>query len=127
MSRAGGHWQERRRAERRGRLAELAAAWFLRAKGYRILETRWRCRVGEIDLIALRGNVLVFIEVKLRPDHDAGVIAVTPRNRRRIEAAADQYLRFRKLSPPPPCRYDLVTVSGWSLRHHKNAWRSGDN
>lgn len=116
----------RKAAERRGRAAELLVRWFLRLKGYRILAKRWRCKAGEIDLVAKRGPVLVFVEVKARPSEAAGMVAVPPHARRRIEAAAAQFLRARRLHPPPTCRFDLVVVTGRSLHHHKNAWRGGD-
>ena len=55
-----------------GALGERLAAKHLEGKGYRILERNFRCRMGEIDLIALRGSDLVFTEVKLRKDTTHG-------------------------------------------------------
>ena len=63
-----------------GALGERLAAKYLEGKGYRILERNFRCRMGEIDLIALRGNDLVFTEVKLRKDashaYDGGILSL---------------------------------------------------
>ena len=63
----------RQRAERRGRTGETVAAFWLRLKGYRILATRLRTPVGEIDLIASQGRITAFVEVKAR----AALSAVT--------------------------------------------------
>ena len=116
----------RQKAERRGRLAESIAAILLRLKGYRILAMRWKARGGEVDIIASKQGILVFVEVKARVSHAAGIAAVTPAARKRIAAAAEQFIRHRRLSPVPACRYDLVTVRNLTPRHHKNAWRAGD-
>jgi len=58
--------RDRRRAERAGRVGETAAAWWLRLKGWRILARRVRTPAGEVDLIARRGNLIAFVEVKRR-------------------------------------------------------------
>jgi putative endonuclease len=113
----------RQRAEARGRLAELAAAWLLRLKGYRILAERFRARGGEIDIVARRGGVLVFAEVKLRGDLEAARLAVTDGNQRRIRAAADAWLARHERRADVPLRYDIVAVSPRGLRHIKDAFR----
>ena len=107
----------RRRNEARGRNAETIAAWFLRAKGYRILGRRVRVHVGEIDLVARRGDTLVFVEVKARRALDSAVIALHPAALRRIEAAA------RVLTPHygrgcTTTRIDAVLVQPWRLPVH---------
>lgn len=68
------------------------AAWYLRAKGYRILASRYKTPVGEIDLIAKRGKTLAFCEVKYRANERAAREAITAHQRRRIERAATAYL-----------------------------------
>jgi putative endonuclease len=73
---------ERRRAFRRGHLAETAAAWLLRCKGYRIVARRVRTPLGEIDLIARRGGTTAFVEVKERPSADVALEAEHARSRR---------------------------------------------
>ena len=117
---------KRRAAERRGRRAEFLAAWVLRLKGYHILAHRWRSRAGEIDLIARKGRLLVFVEVKARHSHRAALDAVSWTSRRRIERAADDYVRQARVKPLPSFRFDIVTVSGFKWVHRRDAWRSGE-
>jgi putative endonuclease len=115
---------ERRQAFRRGHLAEGAAAWLLRCKGYRIVGRRVRTPMGEIDLIARRGRTVAFIEVKARPTRDVALEAVSPRQARRMVGAARWWL---SLQPPPATaadwRFDIVVVSPYLLpRHLPNAF-----
>lgn len=79
-----------------GSAAERTAADFLRQRGYHILERNFRCRGGEIDLIALDGGTLVFIEVKARRTLARGtpIEAVTPLKQARVCRAAQSYLLF---------------------------------
>ena len=69
--------ERRRRAERQGLWAERLAEILLRLKGYRILDRRYRTKVGEIDLIARRGKRLAFVEVKRRKSQDEALDAIT--------------------------------------------------
>jgi putative endonuclease len=82
----------RRRREKRGRLAELIAAAYLFAKGYRILARRHKTPFGEIDLIAVRGRRLAFVEVKQRASMDAAEAAVTDGQARRVALAAERWV-----------------------------------
>nr|WP_194420156.1 YraN family protein [Aquisalinus flavus] len=116
----------RQQAERRGRLAESIAALLLRLKGYRILAMRYKARGGEVDIVASRAGILVFVEVKARASHEAGITAVTAQARQRIAVAAERFISHKRLHPVPACRYDLITVRHLTPRHHKNAWRAGD-
>ena len=118
--------ERRRRAERDGRRAERLASLFLMAKGFAILDRRYRTPAGEIDLIARRGNLLVFAEVKARASEDAGVEAVTAPARRRIEKAAGLFLSRNGRLAACMMRYDILTVSGWRVRHRQDAWREGE-
>lgn len=108
----------------RGMIAEIYAILYLTLKGYSILEWRYKTPVGEIDIIAKRGAVLVFVEVKLRADVDSGMVAITPRMQQRISRAAGYFMashsRFSALSQ----RFDAVAVSGFRVRHLDNAWVS---
>ena len=115
---------DRRRAERRGRLAEWRAALALQVKGYRILGRRIRTPVGEIDLIARRGPTIAFIEVKARRDAVSAMEAVTAASRVRIQNAADYWMARRPDLHELGWRYDIVTVSPqqWPL-HIRDAWR----
>jgi len=83
---------KRQAAEKRGRKGERLAALFLQAKGYRILDRRARKPVGEVDLIAKRGGVIAFVEVKHRTNLDLAAGSVTPGSWQRIARAADYRL-----------------------------------
>src|SRR5262245_55959447 len=69
---------QRQQREKRGRDAEAAAALWLRLKGYRILDSRVKTPKGEIDLIASKGKMLIFVEVKAREEQGKALDAVTP-------------------------------------------------
>src|SRR6478736_561614 len=83
---------ERQRAWRRGRKAESLALLALRLVGYRILARDHRTALGEIDIIARRGTILAFVEVKARADVTAAAESLLARQRRRIARAAAGYL-----------------------------------
>src|SRR6185503_19668122 len=92
MPAAGARASRRRAAYLRGHAGERLAALRLMLAGYRILARRYRTKLGEIDLIARRGNVVAFIEVKRRAELVTGLEAVTPQARARIRRAAELYL-----------------------------------
>src|SRR5258707_83691 len=102
---------ERRAAFRLGLTAEMKAAALLLAKGYRIVARRWRSPVGEIDLVARRGRVLVFVEVKARGQFDDAAESVTPRQRRRIVAGANAWLARHQRDATRDIRFDVVLVA----------------
>jgi putative endonuclease len=113
----------RRKRERWGRHAETIAAWFLRAKGYKILARRVRTRAGEIDLVARQGDTLIFVEVKARATLDSGLFALHPSARQRIEAAS-RVLAPRYARGCTTTRIDAVLVRPWALPVHMIAvWR----
>jgi putative endonuclease len=93
-----------------GARAEALAAVFLAERGLAIVERNFRCRRGEIDLIARDGDTLVFVEVRLRTRRDFGGAAasITAAKRARIAAAALFYLG--RLARTPPCRFDAVLL-----------------
>ena len=95
-----------------GQTAESRAAAFLQARGLKLLARNWRCRFGEIDLVMQDGAALVFVEVRLRSRSDFGGAAasVTPGKQKKLLAAARQYLAALKTLPP--CRFDVVALSG---------------
>jgi len=98
--------------------------WFLRLRGYRVLARRFRVPVGEIDIVARRGSVVAFVEVKARPSADAALESLTPRQRRRIARAALAFLQARPGLEMLVLRFDLVLVTPWRLpRHLEDAWR----
>lgn len=102
---------------RRGNRGEDAVASALERRGYGVLERQYRCRWGEIDLVARSPEgVLCFVEVKARTDAAFAQAreAVTPAKRRRLRAAAECYLAERGLDCP--CRFDVAEVyayHGW--------------
>ena len=94
----------------RGAAAEALAANFLAARGLTILRRNYRCRGGEIDLIAQDGTTLVFVEVRLRRNRDFGTAgeSITAAKRRRLRFAALHYLA--RLGREPSCRFDAVLL-----------------
>lgn len=90
---------------------EAVARRFLEGLGFRIVEENFACALGEIDLIAQEGDVLVFVEVKTRRSARFGgpAEAVHRRKQRQIVRVAEAYLRERRLRVP--CRVDVVAVS----------------
>ena len=100
----------RRKAQRRGHMGETLAAWALRFKGFRIVARRYKCKAGEIDLIARRGDLVAIVEVKARAGLGDAMDAVTPTAQRRIAAAADHWLARQRDHGRLSLRFDLVAV-----------------
>lgn len=103
---------------------EAAAAAYLEKAGYRILERNFRCRSGEIDLIARHKGYLVFIEVKYRRDSRAGhpEESVDRRKQERIIGAARFYLCRHGYKTDTACRFDVVSVEGDTVRIIEDAF-----
>jgi putative endonuclease len=115
----------RQRRERSGRQAETAAGLWLQLKGYRIRERRVRTPLGEIDLVASKGKILVFVEVKSRQTFEAALEAVTPETQRRIEQAARLWVGRRHTMQDWLWRFDIVLLAPGRLpRHMPDAWRA---
>lgn len=113
------------RAFRLGLSAESRAALFLIAKAYRILARRWKTPFGEIDIVARRRGVLVFVEVKARERIDDAVEAVTERNKRRIVSAAELW-RARHPDHANGEILDVIVVTpGKMPRHIVDAFDTG--
>ena len=108
---------KRRRAERGGRRAERLAAWWLRLHGWRILATRARTAVGEIDLVARRGRVLIFVEVKSRASREQADWALDDYRLRRVTRAAEALLP-RYMRPGDVRRIDAMLIVPWRLPRH---------
>ncbi len=116
---------KRQAAEKRGRKAEAKAELMLKLKGYRILARRFKSPVGEIDLIASKGSLFVFIEVKARKTFDEAFESITQKQKSRIEAAANHWLQ-QQSSQEFACRFDVIAVAPGKLPSHmKDAWRPG--
>lgn len=98
-----------------GLFAEWRARWILRIHGFRILQSRYitgrNTGRAEIDIIARRGNLMIFVEVKCRPDIASAWGAITPHQIQRLRAAAYGYMarsRFRG-----DARFDVIIIAGW--------------
>jgi putative endonuclease len=119
---------EKRAAEQRGRRAVFICALYLLTTGWRILERRFKSQrgtgAGEVDIIAKRGNVLAFIEVKARADETSARESVTPMQQARITRAAEAFLQRRPYLSECEIRFDLMTVGAslWPKRI-ADAWR----
>ena len=105
-------------AFRTGISAEARAAAWLMAKGYRILAKRFRTPHGEIDLVARRRNLIVFVEVKARPSLDDAAYAVTARQQARIIAAAQGWLMAHPEHADFDMRFDAVLIAPRCLPRH---------
>lgn len=114
--------RDRRAAEASGRRGERAAGWWLRLKGWRILERRVRTPVGEVDLVVRRGNLIAFVEVKTRATGAELDFAIDERRLARVAAAAE-YLMPRFAGPGDDIRIDVVLIAPRTApRHIENAW-----
>lgn len=106
----------------RGLWAETAAVCFLRLKNYRILERRSRTPLGEVDIIAQRGDTLVLVEVKYRQNMQSALECITPKQRDRLLRAANYVAPRYK---PVTIRWDVIAFAPWSWpRHIVNAWEA---
>lgn len=114
---------ERLRAEAFGQRGEALAAWYLRLKLYRILARRVKTPVGEIDLVARRAGVTVFVEVKARKNNESEADALGAVDRRRIVRAAMSYLARHPRLNDTPMRFDVIFLApGRWPRHLSNAF-----
>ena len=101
-------------------------AWRLRLSGHAVLAERFRCREGEIDIVAKRGRTLRFIEVKQRQKAEQAVEPVTARSEARILRASEVWMARhpRIMERCRELRYDIVTVTGRGRVHtHRDAFR----
>ena len=111
------------RAEGFGHRGEALAAWFLRAKLYRIVARRVKTPVGEIDLIVRRFGVTVFVEVKARGRAATEGDALMAVNQRRIVRAAEHYIARHPRLVDAPLRYDVIFLApGRWPKHLVNAF-----
>jgi len=110
---------KRRRHERFGRWAELAAACVLMLKGYRILARRFRSRYGEIDVIAVRGQRLAFVEVKARQALLDGEAAIGHRQIQRMTAAAESWVSHHPRYRNHRLGFDAVLVGARCWPQHR--------
>ncbi len=109
---------KRLKALRRGSLAEYRAAFSLILKGYRIVAFRYRTKLGEIDIIARRGDLIACVEVKARGSLDQSVFAVSNFAQHRIRAASDLWLAKQPDAARLSIRYDIISVMPWRWPVH---------
>ena len=98
--------------------AESRAAVWLLAHGYRILARRWKSPRGEIDIIAARRHLLIFVEVKARATLDGAAESVTERQKQRIAAAAEIWLAANPVPAIRDIRFDVILVAPGRLPRH---------
>ena len=108
----------KRRANRFGRRAEWIAAVWLMLKGYRIIARRFSVAGGEIDIVARRGGVVAFVEVKARPGLDEAATAIGETKRRRISRAARVWLTRNPWAMSATLRGDAVWVAPRRFPRH---------
>lgn len=113
-----GQSQKRQSAYRRGHFAEYRAALALFVKGYRILALRHKTKLGEIDIIARKGDLVAVVEVKARPTITQAVDAVSHSAQRRISNASDLWLATQPDASRLSIRYDIVAVCPWRWPTH---------
>ena len=111
-------------AEARGRRAEEQAASHLKQLGFRILARRAKTPAGEIDLVARRRRLLLFVEVKFRDHTDDGLWAIRPQQQRRIVKAAETWLATQPALTNLDMRFDAIIVNArGALTHIDDAFR----
>lgn len=116
--------QNRFAAWKRGHWAEAKCVWFLRLKGYRILQRRFKTKSGEVDIIARRFSTLLFIEVKARKTRNLGLASISPKQQQRIYHTAQIFLSKIKKNHFKQIRFDVMVVVPWQIPYHlKDAWR----
>jgi putative endonuclease len=125
VKRRGRSKPSRQAAWRRGRAGETLAIVSLTLRGYSILARGLKSRLGEIDIVARRGRILAFVEVKARESFDQAAGALLARQRQRIARAAAGFFASRpELSGCQP-RFDVILVAPWRWpRHIIDAWRA---
>ena len=107
-----------------GSFNEQSAAEYLIDNGYTILERNFSCKKGEIDIIAKKDNMIVFVEVKYRSSKRYGyaIEAVNYRKQQTIRQVAMYYLTTRYKRCDIPCRFDVIGIDGTDITHIKNAF-----
>ena len=104
-----------------GMRAEWIALALLRAKGYSILARNYKVPGGEIDIIARRGSVVAFVEVKARSSFDAAMAAIDATKRRRMSRAAAFWLAGRDWAQACTLRGDAICIMPWRWPRHVEA------
>jgi putative endonuclease len=110
-----------------GASGEDRAADALYRAGYRIVERNYRCKVGELDIVARDGSTLVFVEVRSRRSGEYGsaLTAVGWRKQAKVSRVASFYIAARRPTFAT-ARFDVVAITGDQVEVIKDAWRLGD-
>lgn len=109
---------------RTGLYAEHLCRLVLRLKGYRILASRYKSPLGEIDIVAVKGRTVAIVEVKARASKRAAIEAILPRQRQRLERGALDFLARHPHFNQHNLRFDIMLVASRRLPTHiKDAWR----
>jgi putative endonuclease len=110
-----------------GASGEDRAADALHRRGYRIIERNYRCKMGELDIIAREGPTLVFVEVRSRRSGEFGsaLDAVGWRKQNKVSRVAAYYIAVRR-PRFDTARFDVVAITGDEIVVVKDAWRLGD-
>lgn len=115
--------ERRRKAHRLGHLAEWLCIIWLVLKGYSILARRYKHPQGEIDIVALKGRIVVCVEVKARAGIEEALLSITPEKRYRTQAAASAFMAQHKKFLHHDLRFDvMVLTSRCRIYHLTNAW-----
>ena len=114
---------KKQKAYQKGLLAEEMAAMFLRLKGYKILERRFKTPLGEIDIIAKKKSLLVIVEVKERQTIEDALGCVSMSSQGRIRRASEYYRAGHPWHENDTIRFDLIAVHmPFLVKHLQNAW-----
>ena len=109
---------QRRKSLRRGHFSEYLAALALMMRGYRILAMRYKVKAGEIDIIARKGDLVSFVEVKARRTAEESVFAVNGVTQSRIRNASLYWLQTRPDAGQLSHSYDIIAVQPWRWPEH---------
>ena len=104
-----------------GTAYEKLAGAYLEQQGYEILEYNYRCRMGEIDIVARQDGYLVFVEVKYRADNTVGN-PFEAAKQRTISKVASYYCLTHGYGTSTPCRFDVAAVLGEQIKVIQNAF-----
>ena len=114
---------KRQNAYRKGLCAETLASMYFSAKGYKILERRYKTRYGEIDILARKGEMLVAVEVKSRQTIEEALYALSAKSRQRIQNSLLHFIADHPEYNDFDLRFDLFAhVKGFNFQHLDNAW-----
>jgi len=107
-----------------GEEQEQIAAVYLRAEGYEIIEQNFRCKIGEIDIIARADGYIRFVEVKYRSNKRIGIPeeAVNFKKQRLISKTASYYMMKNRISMDTPCCFDVVAIFDNEIKLYRNAF-----